>query len=92
MERAGIWYLRAFVLGLKARGLVGLGTAHLDAARDVMQDARSVAETLGSRRAIWSLLVRLVEIARESNDLAAAAILEQEARTVVAEIAQQTST
>ncbi|MCB0112064.1 MAG: tetratricopeptide repeat protein, partial [Caldilineaceae bacterium] len=53
MERAGIWYLRADVLQLEGRTLLKLG--NIDEAREVLQAARTAAETLGLCRAAADL-------------------------------------
>ena len=65
LDKAGIWYLRPDVLHLKGRALLGLASSHLEEAGKVLLEARSVAECLGSRRALWPVLVSLAEVERQ---------------------------
>jgi tetratricopeptide (TPR) repeat protein/transcriptional regulator with XRE-family HTH domain len=84
---ASIWYLRPDVLRLKGRALLGLGSYHLEEAREVLLKARAAAETLGSRRALWPVLVSLAEVACQCGDDATAETLRQEASVIVEGIA-----
>lgn len=84
MCEAGIWYLRADVLHLKGRALLGLG--NVEEAHEVLHEARAAAEKLGSRRALWPILVSLAEVAQQYGDAAVTASLWQEAKDIVEEI------
>ena len=59
LAASDIWYLRADVLHLKGRALLGLHQG--EEARGVLQDARYAAETLDSRRALMPILDSLSE-------------------------------
>ncbi len=90
--KAGIWYLRADVLYLKGRALIGQGPCNAEETCFVLEQARAAATKLGSCRALWPIMVSLGEDATCTGDVTTAAIQQQEARTVVDEIARHIPT
>lgn len=89
---AGIWYLRPDVLHLKGRAILAQGAPGLSAAQATLTQARVAAETLGSRRALWPILLSLGEVAQRCGDGMTSASLRQEASKIVAEIAESIGT
>ncbi|MEZ4734545.1 MAG: AAA family ATPase [Caldilineaceae bacterium] len=88
LNKAGIWYLRPDVLHLKGRSLLGRGANHLTAVHNVLQEARTATKPLGSRRALWPILVSLSEISYQYDEPPTAETLQQEALAIVNEIAR----
>ena len=84
---ADIWYLRPDVLHLKGKALLGLGSSHLAEAHDVLLEARAAAESLGSRRALWPILLSLGEVERQQGHQIESERLLQQAQKIVTSIA-----
>ena len=80
---------RAFLsdaLHLKGKALLAQG--RLDDAQPVLADARAAAESIGSRRALWSILLALSEIEAQRGNQAEAETLRGLARAIVDYIAE----
>jgi hypothetical protein len=77
---------------LRLKGLALLGVGQADHAYQVLGEARAEAEALGARRALWSILYDLSQIAVEQGETAEAEVLRREAREVIAYIAGHAGT
>ncbi len=84
---ADIWYLRPDVLHLKGQALLAQGARYMEETCEALEQARAAAMKLGSRRALWPILVSLSEVACQCGDGGTAARLRQAARDIVEEIA-----
>jgi hypothetical protein len=81
--------VRQFVpdlLHLKARALLALERA--DAAYACLDEARALAEALGSRRSLWPVLAALSRLEAARGNPTAAADLRRQAAEIVAYIAE----
>jgi hypothetical protein len=74
------------VLHLRARVLRAAGRA--EEARAALDDARQVAEGLGSRRTLWPILAELAELEVERGDKPAALELRRGAAEIIDYIAE----
>ena len=81
----GIRLLRPDVLYLKSRILLARG--RVDEARVILTEARTEAEAIRSRRALWMILAALSDIEARRGDAAEARVLRQQACEIVAYIA-----
>jgi tetratricopeptide (TPR) repeat protein len=85
LRRFGI---RAFIpdgLCIKGEALLALG--HLDAAHQVLTEARAEAEALGSRRNLWPILFALSQVETRRGNISEAQQLDQEVRDIIEYIA-----
>ena len=79
-----VFQMRLFLpdaLRLKGRALASLGQR--EEGRRILEEARSEAERLGSRRALWRILASLADLADQSE----ADVLRQQARDIIQIIA-----
>jgi tetratricopeptide (TPR) repeat protein len=61
-----------------------------DRAREVLNVARTVAETLGSKWRLWRILAALADIEVQRNNRDEAQVLREQAREIIASIAEHT--
>ncbi|MEX0787869.1 MAG: AAA family ATPase [Anaerolineales bacterium] len=73
--------------GQELLGMSLLALQEIDGARQALQDARSVAESLGSRRILWSILDRLGELEASQGNREVSESLRGEAREAATYIA-----
>lgn len=85
--QAGIRYLRPDVLHLKGRALLEQSQVSQEIARETLLQARAEAEALGSRRALWPILITLSDVERRQGHQDEAEDLRKRARTQVEYIA-----
>jgi tetratricopeptide (TPR) repeat protein len=76
-------------LALKGRGLVALGRQA--EAKATYEEARAVAEAIGSRRALWPILAALARLEAAQGNHAAAYELRRQSRVVLEYIADHIS-
>jgi hypothetical protein len=83
LREAGIRYLRPDVLHLKGRALLEQGLKGTKDAYEALTQARAEAEALGSRRALWPILISLSEIEQQRGQAAEADALRKQAGEIV---------
>jgi hypothetical protein len=76
-------------LYLRGKALMGMG--RVDEARGSLLRARTDAESLGSRRSLWPILIALAEIERQIRNGTGVNILIQQAQEIVTYIADHLS-
>jgi len=76
------------VQALLLQGQIFLAQGQLEAARTALNEACSVAETIGARRSLWPSLLALSRVEMQLGQLETAHHLRQQARAVVDFIAQ----
>lgn len=87
LHQADIRYLRPDVLYLKGRALLEQGSTYTEEAHEILTNARAEAEALGSRRALWPILIELSEIEQWRGDAIEAEALRKQTREIVEYIA-----
>ena len=90
LETSGFPAYLADALNIKGRVLVALGEA--ERARAVLSEARTAAEAVGSRRALWQILVNLAEVEADLGNEAEAAKVREAAKEVIEFIAEHAGT
>ena len=85
LRESGARLFVADALYLKGRALLAMD--RWEQAFDVLGEARAQAEALGSRRALWPILVALSEMAAHRHDLVTARLLQGQARALIGYIA-----
>ena len=80
-ESAGAEYLKGEALRASARN---------DEARTAYEESQHSAESLGQRRLLWLVLLRLSEIAAQRGQAEEAAAMRRQAREIVTDIAAHT--
>lgn len=86
LETSGFPAYLADALYIKARVLVALEEA--EQARAVLSEARNAAEAVGSRRALWPILVNLADVEADLGNEAEAAKIRKTAKEVIEFIAE----
>ncbi|HEX6384396.1 MAG TPA: AAA family ATPase [Anaerolineae bacterium] len=86
LREAGFIRLLADEYWLRGRAEVALG--HYDAAREALLKARDAAEAQEERAVLWQILVSLAEVEEACGDADTADKLRDQARAVVADIAE----
>lgn len=87
LSETGLRIHQPGLLLLEGKSLLALG--ELDEAQNVLQEARSKAGELGSRRLLWQILAAMAEVARGRGDRGEARSLRVEARQTVEYIADR---
>jgi tetratricopeptide (TPR) repeat protein len=85
LDKFKIHSFRSDAIYLKGKALIQLD--RVAEARSVLQAARAEAESLGSRRMLWQILAALSEIETEHQHTAEAETLLEQAREIIAYIA-----
>jgi len=86
LDTSGFPAYLADALNIKGRVIVALGDA--DQARMVLAEARTAAEAIGSRRALWPILLNLAEVEADLGNEAEAAKIRETAKEVIEFIAE----
>ena len=77
---------------MRVRGQALLGQGRTAEARQALAEARTTAETTGSRRALWPILTALAQLESEDGNVAEAEALRTQAREVIGFIADHAGT